>query len=303
MSVSRVLAKVKEEDWNLSTFLGELPETMQYFAAVARGITKSYSAVKRGDVRTLHGMMFPRWNRHVRVDKGRGQVSYPGGSGRRIHEERLNIDPRYGRGSALTDVSGGKWMEWRYAISPMMYDLDDALKYLYSSSLRPLIRHAKASGKLFSEDWIRNPTTGDTHHWSKVRVDTGVYYTATPYVDAFKRLGLLNPVATLYELTPLSFVLDWFLPIGTYLGNLDAMAGVTVFGSYQTERTYLLSESFTKTYPPLPYGETRTPNTWTRKIYARAANPSLSIPLPKLQIGLNAQRFLDGLVLLRQFAK
>lgn len=35
-------------------------------------------------------------------------------------------------------------------------------------------------------------------------------------------LGLSNPLSTLYELTPYSFVLDWVVPVGDWLSVLDA---------------------------------------------------------------------------------
>lgn len=36
-----------------------------------------------------------------------------------------------------------------------------------------------------------------------------------------KLLGFTNPAAVLWEATPFSFVVDWFLPIGDYLKTLD----------------------------------------------------------------------------------
>lgn len=40
---------------------------------------------------------------------------------------------------------------------------------------------------------------------------------------------MLNPQSIAWELTPWSFVIDWFIPIGNYLNNLDA------FASYHTK--------------------------------------------------------------------
>jgi len=36
-------------------------------------------------------------------------------------------------------------------------------------------------------------------------------------VSMTRSLGLLNPIPTIYERIPFSFVLDWFIPVGTYL--------------------------------------------------------------------------------------
>lgn len=48
------------------------------------------------------------------------------------------------------------------------------------------------------------------------------YSVNNPAFALFDRLGLSNPLSLLYEATPLSFVLDWFLPLSEYLDSLSA---------------------------------------------------------------------------------
>jgi hypothetical protein len=40
-------------------------------------------------------------------------------------------------------------------------------------------------------------------------------------MTAQRQLGLLDPATVLWEIIPYSFVVDWFLPIGSYLDNLN----------------------------------------------------------------------------------
>lgn len=42
-------------------------------------------------------------------------------------------------------------------------------------------------------------------------------------------LGLLNPLATAWEVLPFSFLADWFIPAGTVLGGLTASAGLVCY--------------------------------------------------------------------------
>jgi hypothetical protein len=51
---------------------------------------------------------------------------------------------------------------------------------------------------------------------------------------ALTRLGIGNLPALAYELIPYSFILDWFLPVGTYLGSLDAFSGISVAWTTKT---------------------------------------------------------------------
>lgn len=53
------------------------------------------------------------------------------------------------------------------------------------------------------------------------------------------RSGLINPFMMAWQRLPYSFVIDWFLPIGTALGSLSAEAGYTQF--IQSRTSALLS--------------------------------------------------------------
>lgn len=282
-SVMNARSSIKNEVWNLSTFMAEMPETWAYVRQVASGLLRSYQAVRRGDLRKLHNMAFPL--------KGGG--TYRGGRGRYTKKYTLY-------GESLEKGVESKWMEWRYAVSPMLYDLDDMLKYLYDSSMSPRIRRISATG--VEKDFTDYKSSyGLTAQSVETRCKTVVYYSVNPNVNSFKRLGMMNPVATLYELLPLSFVLDWFLPLGEYLASLDAMAGVSVYGSTQSLSTRLRSvanKSLTNV-SPAGYSGWQTPNIWEKKSFNRFTNPTLDIQPPVFSMSLNASRLVDSFVLLR----
>lgn len=272
-SVQRTLSSLKNTTWNLSTFIGELPETASFIVSVARGLVSSVLAVKRGDMRTLQRTIFPR--------KGKGE-SYYGGR-------------------MMSKTASDKWLQWRYAVQPMMYDADDMLKALYETRTRPLISHVKRGA---NESYHNVRISSDEMIYTdsqQTRVTTGVYYKVNPTVDGFKRLGLLNPLETLWELTPLSFVFDWFLPIGDYVANLDAMAGVEIYSSYQSTRVTSTQEVNVHSTGEWP--DSGTPSLCTKNEYTRMINPNLSVPLPQFSVGLNMHRVIDAVSLLRNFAK
>lgn len=52
-----------------------------------------------------------------------------------------------------------------------------------------------------------------------------------------QKLGLLNPAEILWEAMPWSFVVDWFLPIGSYINSLSADAGLQFLGGTKTVTT------------------------------------------------------------------
>jgi hypothetical protein len=60
-----------------------------------------------------------------------------------------------------------------------------------------------------------------------VRLD---YSLSNPVLANLSQMGITNPVELAWEELPYSFVADWFLPIGDYLGNLDATLGWDFIG-------------------------------------------------------------------------
>lgn len=77
-------------------------------------------------------------------------------------------------------------------------------------------------------------------------------------------LGLLDPLTLAWELIPFSFVVDWFLPVGTYLSQLTALNGLTLmngFTSYTTDYSVNLSALRTRDQYPNDwfYDTTRQP--------------------------------------------
>lgn len=214
----RVLQKIKNEKWNLGTFLGELPETQKYL----RGVIPRFLEIYRLSVGQIKN---PRkWRNLVR-------------RGKRFFKTRK----RRGALTASANASSS-WLEFRYAVMPLTYDVDDALKYYYDRASRPaLCRVSGGAGDSWSS-FTRGGTISPAKAvQSAIQVRATCYYSVQQNADALKRLGLINLPAVLWELTPLSFVVDMVLPVGDFLSNLDAMVGVTAV-SYTVSRVQTLKE-------------------------------------------------------------
>lgn len=205
-TASKLRGKIKGEKWNLSTFMGELPTTMKYFCSALSEVMRAYNAVKRGDLRSIKRLA-KRGKRWLKRKGLLGSVKETGG----------HIAKR--------------WLEFRYAISPLVYDLQDMLGYLYRASTRPLISRSASGAEASHVYRVKgNKYQNDYFERFDLKGRGVVYFSVNPHAEAFKQLGLINIAATLWELTPLSFVADMFLPIGERIAHLDAMAGVDFFG-------------------------------------------------------------------------
>lgn len=162
-------------------------------------------------------------------------------------EEIMNIDrkPQKGFSTRLREASraardkfnfaASRWLELRYGWVPILYDA-----WAAADSLAGIdhVKWEKVRGRY--ENNLRDDfhvSDGNYFLGGKQRIRFGGIETAQvtglyrPDLNAIwtlvaKRLGLTNPLTATWELTRLSFVVDWFTPIGDWLSQLDAPLGL-----------------------------------------------------------------------------
>jgi len=127
-----------------------------------------------------------------------------------------------------------EWLRLQYGYLPTIQDIHDSIE-LFQKGLRkttPLmssVRNISDGGTMSHVDGDINST-----HWTKIDINwktkykMKVYYSVEPsYLSNLNQMGLINPAEVAWELTPWSFVVDWFIPVGNFLEALTARAGVT----------------------------------------------------------------------------
>lgn len=115
------------------------------------------------------------------------------------------------KGKELVDEIASLWMQFRYAASPLAYSVTDALELL--NTHRSFVTTRKREDQDFTWD------LGNGYELKGI-IEHRCFVKSAIDASSWKANLGLNPLKTLYELTPLSFVLDWVLPLGTFLGAL-----------------------------------------------------------------------------------
>jgi len=116
------------------------------------------------------------------------------------------------------------WMEYRYGWGPLVFSLQDAVR-AFSNDLKVGDRLSGAASQSEQLTAFENYTVSPKPN-ERISVTEVLQGTRTYRAKAFSEVtGLnldfgFNPFLTAYEIIPLSFVVDWFLDINSWLVNL-----------------------------------------------------------------------------------
>jgi hypothetical protein len=126
------------------------------------------------------------------------------------------------------------WLEIQYGWRPLLNDIYESAQEIVKATDQSPRKVRTASGSTyydFSEKYATiNATDRIKRLEKKVISVKGVYtvwYTTPDTPRTLSQLGFINPAYLAWELTPFSFVIDWFLPIGNALNALDATMGLS----------------------------------------------------------------------------
>jgi hypothetical protein len=139
------------------------------------------------------------------------------------------------------DISG-RFLEMRYAWAPAIDDAFEACMAFESLSNGPRQQVFKASD--FKEVSYSAP---GNYRKDETKLLFRRTYTYEMYeeMEAYRQMGLANPLSILWERLPWSFVLDWFLPVGNYLeliGQVPFMKGRFMRTDTVEFKSFLLPE-------------------------------------------------------------
>lgn len=141
----------------------------------------------------------------------------------------------------LSDATS-RWLQYRYGIIPALSDAEAIHDIYYVHALEPVttgyqsVRYRiKDTFSIGGDGNVYSPGTQSVTGESKVVAEVKLFYkVASPAKDKIRRLGmsLRDVPATLYELIPFSFVLDWFIDFGGYFNALSASYGLSFSYGY-----------------------------------------------------------------------
>lgn len=183
-----------------------------------------------------------------------------------------------------------KRLEYAYGWAPLMSDINQICRELHEP---PAYLDIKATRKCFfsnEEDDLGGSATIRNNFYKKVTGKIKLECSA-PFIGFGSSLGLDNPLSLAWELTPYSFVIDWFIPVGTYFENLSALNGFKIVGSSETFSTRGDRTLSMKTEGGRSYSSFR---------HMSRSSLDLSVPFPEFKNPLSVGHVLNALALIAQ---
>jgi hypothetical protein len=134
------------------------------------------------------------------------------------------------------------WLEYRYGWLPLLYSMRDLLDVIRRGQVIREFGHSTQE-TTFTDTRQETEATAPNEDvtWNEQINITRVYRgwasaTCSPF---FVPRGGVDPLVTSWEVLPYSFVIDWFIPIGTWLQAVSPLQPGSVSGSGGSVRTTL----------------------------------------------------------------
>jgi len=177
------------------------------------------------------------------------------------------------------DISG-RWLELQYGWKPLISDVYEAAKAYEAITNGPRVSRVSVS---ISREGLKNTSTS-SFNWTgqgTVKERWRLVYEMSEQLSSARSLGLTDPLSVAWELIPYSFVVDWFLPIGSYLENLNTIPKLR--GRFMTIKTRRFQCSAVQ--GPNPNVKwINKPTTFNSQFYfTRVVSTSLAVPKPSFE--------------------
>lgn len=126
----------------------------------------------------------------------------------------------------LLDEITGAFLAYRYGLAPLMADIYSVCDILSREHNGDVV-YRKAAQKVWGARTSSEYYGTDDFKGTERVVLTGRCLVTNPNLLLANRLGLINPQQWVWDAIPWSFVVDWWLPVGKFLGNFTASVGLT----------------------------------------------------------------------------
>lgn len=305
--------QVKGGDFNMASFLGaEGHDTLKFLADATWRVARSLKHLRRGNVHAAIDVVIHSDDRWIRragtTSKGRAYEHRASYEGVVRHYRETFPGNRTGRG--WLDISADQWLQYHLAVEPLLGDVKAAAAMIGYNLSRPQVqRYRQTLTRIVNgshPDYAGPGSTSSPVGWGELfrqkRYQYVLYVTEDP-ASLINLSGVLDPEVVVWNAIPLSFVADWFYPIGDFLerrafaGSIKGEFTLTVKSENVARGLHARSGKY-KGYEFIAGGNSR----FCQGAIARTVGTSLPVPKPSIKpLGVLSswQRALTGAALIQ----
>lgn len=257
-AVTKALVNIADQKVNLGENLATLGQTVRLFSETAHTLSDLFKLAFRDKA------LRPYLNKSVR---------------------------QLERGGGVPTQIANRYLEYVYGWKPLCSDIYALQKLIQDGFGKPLLFHGKGTSNRQSQSQASNYTDFSNSTYTEFGPVTeratarcNIWAQIDPNwsgARAMNQLGLLNPLSLAWELTPWSFVVDWFLPIGSALQALSAPAGLLfVDGSISCRYAAVGPYTHRSTIPDQTkiISSTKASGTYSKDAYERTTLSNWPLP-------------------------
>jgi hypothetical protein len=192
-------------------------------------------------------------------------------------------------------------LEVYFGVMPIISDVQSCAETL-SKDFKPFT--AEGSAKRADGVYTKNFQTSNWHwerdeYWYKVKCGcTGKVNNPNAYLA--QNMGLVNPFATLWELAPWSFVVDYVINVNQFIDSMTDLYGVDLYEPFQR----ITCGSFRETHHLDFVGPKNTggydTGIWYRGALAKRSLPAVRLGVRQFSLGKDLSRLVTSGALLLQ---
>lgn len=238
---TELISRIRGHDFNAGIFLAELPQSLATVGNTTGAVLGALANTLRGDYKNALRCLGRLPGQSVGTNPfihRPNPIFGPKGKFHGLPETKVTRNSVLDFKSRVTsgDISGA-WLSLRYGWSPLINDVFEMMRAIEAQN-----RHRRTTFRCAVSQKGTHNCSADPVNYTIICDDIVTIKKKAVISETLSQarlLGLNNPLSILWEKTPWSFVVDWFVPIGSYLDSLGFFAGT---GIYVTTSTFAKSE-------------------------------------------------------------
>jgi len=244
---TQVLADLKSPTWDVGTELAELPETLSWLKDKSTELRRVLKRERTNSDR-IHQLGAGM--------KRKGFSSYGMANGTvKIRKDGYKGSQKGDRppSSVTAPIKGAsnelasRWMEYRYAVMPIVYSIESVLDLLHHSNVA-FYRSRKRADDTWDWEDRDDKFSCSRHDAMEARVFGKLRLRQNSVTArAYKKIQFWLPL-TLWEKIPLSFVVDWGIGVGDYLQSLRPLPSNAETAIQRSRRQTTVDHIFAHTF-------------------------------------------------------